>query len=310
MTQPELVDAAARARIRTSLDESLLVEAAAGTGKTSELVTRIVNVLATGAAEVGEILAVTFTEKAAGELKLRLREGLERARQAAPPDGKTAPGAARPENVEHAIAHLEEAQVSTIHGFCADLLRERPVEAKVDPRFEVLADPTPVFGQAFDAWLQASLTDPPEGLRRASEPPFRGRASASRGRRSAPPSGFWPRRRASPSGATSRPRGAASASIGPPSSIGSSATSSISRRWPNGRRTPAIGCIWTSGRRYCWRARYGSRTSCGPPATTTASRRRSSSWPATASSPTPGRDRGPGTVGPSTSASRWITTVS
>ena len=167
MTEPELVDAAARARIRTSLDESLLVEAAAGTGKTSELVTRIVNVLATGAAEVGEILAVTFTEKAAGELKLRLREGLERARQAAPPDGKTAPGAARPENVEHAIAHLEEAQVSTIHGFCADLLRERPVEAKVDPRFEVLADPAPVFGQAFDAWLQASLTDPPEGLRRA-----------------------------------------------------------------------------------------------------------------------------------------------
>ncbi len=187
MPGPELVDAAARARIRSSLDESLLVEAAAGTGKTSELVTRIVNVLATGAAEVGEILAVTFTEKAAGELKLRLREGLERARRApdgdaasgaarsdgdaasgaARSDGDAASGAARPENVEHAIAHLEEAQVSTIHGFCADLLRERPVEAKVDPRFEVLADPGPVFGQAFDAWLQASLTDPPEGLRRA-----------------------------------------------------------------------------------------------------------------------------------------------
>ncbi len=167
MPGPELVDAAARARIRSSLDESLLVEAAAGTGKTSELVTRIVNVLASGAAEVGEILAVTFTEKAAGELKLRLREGLERARRAVSPDGETASAAARPENVEHAIAHLEEAQVSTIHGFCADLLRERPVEARVDPRFEVLADSAPVFGQAFDAWLQASLSDPPEGLRRA-----------------------------------------------------------------------------------------------------------------------------------------------
>ena len=165
--EPELVDAAARERIRHSLDESLLVEAAAGTGKTSELVARIVNVLATGAAEVGGILAVTFTEKAAGELKLRLREGLERARQA-PPGAAGAGGlAARPENVEHAIAHLEEAQVSTIHGFCADLLRERPVEAGVDPRFEVLADRGPVFAQAFDAWLQASLTDPPEGLRRA-----------------------------------------------------------------------------------------------------------------------------------------------
>ena len=73
-----LVDAAERERIRSSLDESLLVEAAAGTGKTSELVTRIVNVLATGGARVDQMLAVTFTEKAAGELKLRLREGLER----------------------------------------------------------------------------------------------------------------------------------------------------------------------------------------------------------------------------------------
>ena len=161
MTEPELVDARARERIRSSLDESLLVEAAAGTGKTSELVTRIVNTLATGAAQVGEILAVTFTEKAAGELKLRLREGLEHARHAAP-----GAGAARARNVEHAIAHLEEAQISTIHGFCADLLRERPVEAGVDPRFEVLADPAGVFGQAFDAWLQQTLTDPPEGVRR------------------------------------------------------------------------------------------------------------------------------------------------
>ena len=166
MTEPELVDAGARERIRSSLDESLLVEAAAGTGKTSELVTRIVNVLAAGAARVGEILAVTFTEKAAGELKLRLREGLEHARHA-PPGAPAGGGAARAQNVEHAIAHLEEAQVSTIHGFCADLLRERPVEAGVDPRFEVLADPAPVFGQAFDAWLQQTLTDPPEGLRRA-----------------------------------------------------------------------------------------------------------------------------------------------
>ena len=167
MTEPELVDAAARRRIRSSLDENLLVEAAAGTGKTSELVTRIVNVLAAGVAQVGGILAVTFTEKAAGELKLRLREGLERARRTPPPGGGAERGAARPANVEHAIAHLEEAQVSTIHGFCADLLRERPVEAGVDPRFEVLADPAPVFGQAFDAWLQQTLTDPPEGLRRA-----------------------------------------------------------------------------------------------------------------------------------------------
>ena len=173
MTEPELVDAAARERIESSLDESLLVEAAAGTGKTKVLVTRIVNVLATGAASVDQILAVTFTEKAANELKLRLREELERERHApgcgaAPAGGAVADGGAGVrENVEHAIAHLEEAQVSTIHGFCADLLRERPVEARVDPSFEVLGESAPVLGQACDAWLQEALTDPPEGLRRA-----------------------------------------------------------------------------------------------------------------------------------------------
>ena len=75
-----LVDAAERERIRTSLDETLVVEAAAGTGKTSELVARLVHVLAEGRGTVQSIAALTFTEKAAGELKLRLRAGLEDAR--------------------------------------------------------------------------------------------------------------------------------------------------------------------------------------------------------------------------------------
>ena len=171
---PPLADGEARRRIRQSLDESLVVEAAAGTGKTSELVGRIVAVLERGHATVDQILAVTFTEKAAGELKLRLREELERARQ---PDGgvAAAPGtpaidpAVRAHNVDEAIAHLEEAQVSTIHGFCADLLRERPVEARVDPQFAVLDDSQSrqLFREAFQDWLQAALDDPPEGVRRA-----------------------------------------------------------------------------------------------------------------------------------------------
>ena len=171
MGERALVDAAERERIRTSLDENLLVEAAASTGKTTELVTRIVNVLATGRARVDQILAVTFTEKAAGELKLRLREELEHARHDRRGTGgcQSADPAARPGNIEHAIAHLEEAQVNTIHGFCADLLHERPIEAGVDPRFGVLAEgeAARTFAQAFDAWLQQTLADPPDGVRRA-----------------------------------------------------------------------------------------------------------------------------------------------
>src|SRR5262249_60426795 len=102
-----LGDQAERERIRMSLDETLVVEAAAGTGKTSELVTRLVNVLAEGRGAVQTIAALTFTEKAAGELKLRLRAGLE--------DERTkATDATRRARLEDAIAHLEEARVSTI----------------------------------------------------------------------------------------------------------------------------------------------------------------------------------------------------
>jgi ATP-dependent exoDNAse (exonuclease V) beta subunit len=158
-----LGDHAERERIRTSLDETLVVEAAAGTGKTSELVARLVNVLAEGRGSVQTIAALTFTEKAAGELKLRLRAGLEQARE------ESAAGSARRGRLEDAIAHLEEARVSTIHGFCNDLLHERPVEARADPGFEVLPEPEAdaLYRRAFDGWLAERLEAPPEGLRRA-----------------------------------------------------------------------------------------------------------------------------------------------
>lgn len=154
-------DEAAREAIRGDLESSVLVEASAGTGKTTELISRVVAVLASGRARADAIAAVTFTKKAAGELKLRLRGALEREREAAT-------GAVR-ENLEHAIAHLEEARIGTIHGFCADMLRERPVEAGVDPLFEELAEAEQqrLFDAAFDRWLEAELQEMPETLRRA-----------------------------------------------------------------------------------------------------------------------------------------------
>jgi ATP-dependent helicase/nuclease subunit A len=155
-------DADARRAISDALDDTLVVEAAAGTGKTTELINRILNVLATGRARMKEIVAVTFTEKAAGELKLRLREALEQARADASVDTVR-------DRLEDALKTLEDAHVNTIHGFCAELLRERPVEACVDPLFAVLTEPQAdrLYARAFRAWLQDSLQDPPEGLRRA-----------------------------------------------------------------------------------------------------------------------------------------------
>ena len=157
-----LPDADARRLIATALDETLIVEAAAGTGKTTELVGRIVAILAENRAPVDKIVAVTFTEKAAGELKLRLRERLDRER-AMTEDPE------RRHRLDEALTGLEEAHISTIHGFCADLLRERPVEAHIDPLFEVLTEPAAarLFEDAFGRWLQEQLADPPEGVRRA-----------------------------------------------------------------------------------------------------------------------------------------------
>ena len=156
-------DAADRQRIADDLDTTLVVEAAAGTGKTTELVKRIVRLLTTGRASIDEIVAVTFSEKAAGELKLRLREELERARLA--PD----PGDDESGRLERAVQRFEEAHVSTIHGFCADLLRERPVEARLDPSFVVLTEGQAdrVFDEAFSDWIQRQLDDPSEGVRRS-----------------------------------------------------------------------------------------------------------------------------------------------
>src|SRR5512145_3460971 len=116
---PALADQADREQIATALDDTFLVEAAAGTGKTTELVRRIVRIIETGRALVTGIVAVTFTEKAAGELKLRLREALEEAR------GGFASGSEERARLDAAVGRLEEAQISTIHGFCADLLKER-----------------------------------------------------------------------------------------------------------------------------------------------------------------------------------------
>ena len=151
-----------RDRIRTDLDTTLVVEAAAGTGKTTALVNRIIAAVASGRARLGQIVAVTFTEKAAGELKLRLRAEIERARQDPALDGSAR------ERLSRALPQLEEARIGTIHSFCADLIRERPVEARVDPMFEVAAEDKAeeIFELAFERWFQRTLANPGEGMRR------------------------------------------------------------------------------------------------------------------------------------------------
>jgi len=129
-----LPDAAARSAIREDLGTTILVEAAAGTGKTASLVDRMVALVATGRTTVDRLSAVTYTIRAAAQLKQRFQNALEQALRGEKDDAARARLAA-------ALAHLDSCFVGTIHAFGARLLRERPVEAGVDPGFVEMDDP-------------------------------------------------------------------------------------------------------------------------------------------------------------------------
>ena len=110
------------------------VSAGAGSGKTRVLVERFLYILERAQVEnnnqqeldAGNILAITFTRKAAGEMKERVRKGIE----------------ARLDDDDRGfwrkqLEALNKAQISTIHGLCSRILRENPVEAQLDPAFQV-----------------------------------------------------------------------------------------------------------------------------------------------------------------------------
>ena len=125
-------DHAQRRRIAEDLGTCLLVEAAAGTGKTTSLVGRMIALIREGICDIEHLAAVTFTRKAAAELRARFQLELERTAQVA--DGA---GQAR---LADALAKLNRCYVGTIHSFCAKLLRERPIEAGVDLAFRELEE--------------------------------------------------------------------------------------------------------------------------------------------------------------------------
>src|SRR5687767_2140575 len=124
-------DQDARERIASELNVNLIVEAGAGSGKTKELSGRMAAGIASDEYELDGMAAVTFTRKAAAELRGRFQLALEH-ELAAGGDS------ARQDRIRNALANLERFFAGTIHAFCARLLRERPVEAGVSPGFTEL----------------------------------------------------------------------------------------------------------------------------------------------------------------------------
>ncbi len=131
MTDRTPIDQAARDRIRGERDRTLFVEAGAGSGKTRALVDRVEALVIDDAIPLENIAAITFTEKAAAELRDRVRQRFE-ACVADPPQSGAADAA------RAALQQLDGAPIGTLHSFAQRLLGEHPVEAGLPPGVEVL----------------------------------------------------------------------------------------------------------------------------------------------------------------------------
>ena len=128
MSSPEsrdLVDADARRRIKNDLSARLAVDAGAGSGKTTSLVDRIVSLVSDGRLAMGSIAAITFTEAAAAELRLRVRHTLTDRAQRDP-------------RLLVAARDVDDAAVCTIHAFALRVLSEHWLEIGLPPNIEVL----------------------------------------------------------------------------------------------------------------------------------------------------------------------------
>jgi ATP-dependent helicase/nuclease subunit A len=145
-----------------SIDQHVLVSAGAGCGKTLVLVERYLEVLRKNDdATINDIIAVTFTRKAAEEMRSRLKARL---REIAAEAGGSAPVQERG-RWARLLADVDRARIGTIHSLCESILKSHPAEAGVDPQFEVLDDLTraEMLEQSVDEALQKLLQEPEIG---------------------------------------------------------------------------------------------------------------------------------------------------
>ena len=152
-----LADASARERIRDDLDTSLMCLAGAGAGKTHALVERMVACIGEGKVDIAHMAAITFTRKAAGELRGRFFLALQQAAIDVADQREGEVVARQLARLRDAVARVDQCAIGTIHAFCAQLLRERPIEAGLPPNFSEVEEREELFliRAAWDRFLQS-----------------------------------------------------------------------------------------------------------------------------------------------------------
>ena len=133
--------------------KDVVVTAGAGAGKTRTLVARYLSLVAEGT-PLRSIVAITFTRKAAREMRNRVRKAIRRyLEQTSAPDER--------EFWDDVYGELDAARIGTIHQLCTEILRAHPAEAAVDPRFDVIdeAQAALLWAQAVDEALAWAASD-------------------------------------------------------------------------------------------------------------------------------------------------------
>src|SRR5438105_12159861 len=154
MTATLPADQDVRDRLLDELETTFFVEAGAGTGKTTALVSRIVELVARDELGMERLAAITFTEAAAAALRDRVRQALEQA-------AVSRTSQAERSRCEKASREVDLASVETIHAFAGSLLRTYPLEAGLPPNFTMLdeLEQERAFDDRFRAWLYDQVPD-------------------------------------------------------------------------------------------------------------------------------------------------------
>ena len=133
-----------------NIDRSISLTANAGSGKTFVLAQRFLEIILNTSTPLGKIAAITFTEKAAGELYKRISDEINKLLH-------TSLIAETKQRIEKVRKQLVSAKISTIHSFCIDLLREFPVEASVDANFTPINEQK--TSELIDLSIESTLRD-------------------------------------------------------------------------------------------------------------------------------------------------------